>query len=73
MAARSGPPDYSSTSRYPGTPRWVKLFAAALLIVVLLVVIVMTVGAGQHSPLRHMPSTSPAGHIPNASQALLWA
>ena len=49
-------PGRGSTIIYPGTPRWVKMFAIGALIVVLLVVIVMFIGGGGHGPGRHMPS-----------------
>ena len=41
---------------YPGTPRWVKVFAIIVVVVVLLVVARMLVGGGEHGPGRHAPS-----------------
>lgn len=44
-------------SPYPGTPRWVKVFAIIALVVVLLAVIMLVTGAGgDHGPWRHMRS-----------------
>jgi hypothetical protein len=45
-----------------GTPRWVKVFAAAAVILVVLVVIVILTGiAGSHGPGRHStPIAGPA-------------
>lgn len=43
--------------RYPGTPRWVKVFATIVFIVVLLFVILLfTKGPGGHGPSRHTQS-----------------
>ncbi|MBI4311483.1 MAG: hypothetical protein HY681_06845 [Chloroflexi bacterium] len=44
--------------RYPGAPRWVKVFGIIGIIVVLLVVIVLFAGGGPggHGPGRHAPS-----------------
>ena len=50
-------PGRGSTSVYPGTPRWVKVFGIAFLALALLIVIIMKTGVGgQHGPGRHMPS-----------------
>ena len=40
---------------YPGTPRWVKVFALVAIVLVLLVVAVMLAIGGEHGPGRHMP------------------
>jgi hypothetical protein len=53
---------------YPGTPRWVKVFAIIALVVVLLFVFLMfTRGPGGHGPGRHTGSggyTPPEGAHP---------
>lgn len=42
--------------RYPGTPRWVKVFGIIALVVVLLFFILLfTKGPGGHGPGRHIP------------------
>jgi hypothetical protein len=47
---------------YPGTPRWVKVFAIIAIGLVLLVVILLVIGGpGRHGPGRHMrPVGGPA-------------
>lgn len=59
-----GPDRRSTTSapRYPGTPRWVKVFAIVALILVLLVVIMVFASGGGHGPGRHMPSGGADGN-----------
>lgn len=45
----------ADSPRYPGTPRWVKVFGIIGLIVVLLVIILLlTKGPGGHGPGRHL-------------------
>ena len=49
--------DPSDEPRYPGTPRWVKVFAVVALVI--LVGVVLVVGAtalGLHTPGMHGPS-----------------
>ena len=55
--ARAGP-DRGSTTTYPGTPRWVKVFGIVVIGVVLLVVVVLLVATalGLHTP------GGPGGH-----------
>jgi hypothetical protein len=57
-------PDRGSTTSYPGTPRWVRVFGIIALILVLLVVIMMFAGGGAHGPGRHIPSGGAAGQTP---------
>jgi hypothetical protein len=58
-------PRRGSTTAYPGTPRWVKVFGIILLVLVLLVVVIMATGVGGgHGPGRHMPSGSTGDHTP---------
>jgi hypothetical protein len=59
--------DRESTTIYPGTPRWVKVFGIVLILLVLLVVIMMFAGAGGHGPGRHMPSGGAGDYIPPSS------
>ena len=47
--------------RYPGTPRWVKMFGIAALVVVLLFVILLLIGGGGHGPGRHTSSGALSG------------
>lgn len=43
-------------SRYPGTPRWVKISAILVLVLILLVGVVLFTGlGGPHGPRRHAP------------------
>jgi hypothetical protein len=50
---------------YPGTPRWVKVFAIIVLVVVLLVVIILVTGiGGDHGPDRHRRSGDAGGGTP---------
>jgi hypothetical protein len=67
-ADTSGDPDEAphrgSTSAYPGTPRWVKVFGIILLVLGLLVVVIMATGIGGHGPGRHMSSGGAGGHTP---------
>ena len=51
---------------YPGTPRWVKVFAIIVIVVVLLVVAMMFIG-GEHGPGRHTPSGEAGGQVPPSS------
>lgn len=44
----------SDPTRYPSTPRWVKVFAIIAVVVVVLFVILMVAGGGQHRPGRHL-------------------
>jgi hypothetical protein len=60
-------PDRSSTTIYPGTPRWVKVFGIVALVLVLLVVIMMFAGGGRHGPGRHMPSGGAGVQTPPSS------
>jgi len=53
-------PSRTSTTSYLGTPRWVKLSGIVVLVLVLLVAGVMAVAGGEHGPMRHTPSGSPA-------------
>ena len=46
---------------YPGTPRWVKVFAIIVIALVLLVVAMMFIG-GEHGPGRHAASGDAGGH-----------
>lgn len=60
--------------RYPGTPRWVKVFGIIVIVVALLFVVAMMVagGGGEHAPGRHDQSgdagtslaSVPEGHTP---------
>jgi hypothetical protein len=71
--AREGPDRGSTTTsaRYPGTPRWVKVFGIIALVVVLLVVIVMFTGVGGgHGPGRHMPSGGAGGPTPPSAHGV---
>lgn len=58
----------STTTKPPGTPRWVKVFVSVVAIMVLLVVIMLFASGGRHGPGRHLPSggtggsTSPIAH-----------
>lgn len=55
----------SDRSPYPGTPRWVKVFAIVALAVVLLVVIILVTGVGgDHGPDRHRRSGDAGGGTP---------
>ena len=54
-------PTRSSTTGYPGTPRWVKVFGIVVLALVLLLVVAAVATGGQHGPMRHMPSGAPGG------------
>ena len=56
-----GPP------RYPGAPRWVKVFGIIVIIVVLLVVAMRFIGSGEHGPGRHTPSGDAGGQVPLCS------
>jgi len=48
-----------SSTRYPGTPVWVKVFVVIVIVLVLLVSIVIVTGiGGMHGPARHIPSSS---------------
>ena len=47
--------------RYPGTPRWVKVFGIAALVVILLFVILLLIGGGGHGPGRHTSSGALSG------------
>jgi hypothetical protein len=51
---------------YPGTPRWVKVFAIIVIVVVLLVVAMMFIG-GEHGPGRHTPSGDAGSQVPASS------
>jgi hypothetical protein len=51
---------------YPGTPRWVKVFAIIVIVVVLLVVAMMFIG-GEHGPGRHTASGDPGGQVAASS------
>lgn len=55
-------PDRGSTTAYPGTPRWVKVFEIVALMLVLLVVIMMFASGGGHGPGRHLPSGDAGGN-----------
>lgn len=47
----------ADSPRYPGIPRWVKVFGIIGLVVVLLVIILLfTRGPGGHGPGRHLSS-----------------
>lgn len=46
--------DMGFDREYPGTPRWVKVFAIVVIVLVLVVVIVLFVG-GHTSPVQHGP------------------
>jgi hypothetical protein len=64
-----GPPG-SSTTTYPGTPRWVKVAGIAVLVLVLLAAVVLVASGGQHGPGRHLPAGAPGGpggHLPPAA------
>jgi len=52
--------------RYPGTPRWVKVFGIAALVVILLFVILLLIGGG-HGPGRHTSSGALRGRTPPSS------
>ena len=64
-------PDRGSPPRYPGTPRWVKVFGIIALVLVLLVVILMVASGGSHGPGRHLPSGGPGGHAPPVAHSVL--
>jgi hypothetical protein len=62
--AREGS-DRGTTTVYPGTPRWVKVFGIILLVLVLLVVVIVATGVGGgHGPGRHMLSGGATGDTP---------
>lgn len=46
--------DLGPGRKYPGTPRWVKVFGIIVIVLVLLVVIVIFIG-GHISPVQHGP------------------
>ena len=47
---------------YPGTPRWVKAFGAALAVLIVLLVLAKAAGVGgRHGPGRHLPSGDRGG------------
>lgn len=41
-------------TRYPGTPRWVKMLGIIVIVLVLLILILMLL-PGEHGPGRHLP------------------
>jgi hypothetical protein len=54
--------------RYPGTPRWVKVFGIIAIGVVLLVVILLlTGGPGRHGPGRHRGPGAGGGQTSSSS------
>jgi hypothetical protein len=65
-------PDPAGIPRYPGTPRWVKVFGiiASLLFLFLLTSIVS--GGGGHGPSRHAPAGGAGGH-PGPGRLLILA
>lgn len=60
----------TSTPRYPGTPRWVKVSGIVALVVILLVVIVMFASGGSHGPARHIPSGDAGGSTPPIARVM---
>jgi hypothetical protein len=74
VGAAAAGPGPSSTTAYPGTPRWVKVSGIIVLVLVLLVAGVLlagvlVAGGGQHGPGRHLPSGAPGDHAPPAAGA----
>ncbi|HXI18568.1 MAG TPA: hypothetical protein VNM48_19560 [Chloroflexota bacterium] len=63
-------PSRTSTTSYPGMPRWVKLSGIVVLVLVLLVAGVMAVAGGQHGPMRHTPSGAPGGDTLPTAQVM---
>lgn len=63
-------------SPLPGTPRWVKISAAAALALILLVVVMLLVGgAGDHGPGRHLggdDTPASAGDAPEGHEPPAW-
>ena len=58
--------EHGAPTRYPGTPRWVKVSGIIAIVLVLLVAAMMFTGVGgQHGPGRHLPSggAPPAGVV----------
>ena len=53
--------------RYPGTPRWVKVFGVIVIVVVLLVVAMMFLLGGEHGPGRHAQSGDAGGQVAPSS------
>ena len=62
--------NHGSTSSYPGTPRWVKVFGIVVIILVLLIVVAMVASSGSHGPARHLPSSGAAGHPPTVAHGM---
>jgi hypothetical protein len=50
----------SNRPRYPGAPRWVRVFGIIVIVVVLVVVIMLLTG---HGPGRHTPSGDAGGQV----------
>jgi hypothetical protein len=59
--------DMADMSRYPGTPRWVKVLGIISLVVVVLLGIMLL--SGGHGPWRHMSSGESSGATPSVSAA----
>ena len=71
MADPSRVPDAGAgASRYPGTPRWVKVSGIFVLVLVVLLVVAMAASGGQHGPMRHMPSGDPGGNTVRTALAV---
>ena len=65
--------DRGSTTTYPGTPRWVKVFGIILLVLLLVVVIGLVTGhagPGLHGPHHHMPFGGAGGHTPPVAEVV---
>jgi hypothetical protein len=55
----------AETPRYPGIPRWVKVFGIIALVVVLLIALHrLTQGPGGRGPWSHAPAGKPSGQQP---------
>jgi len=57
----------TDSPRYPGAPRWVKVFGIIAIVVVLLLVVLKL--TGHHGPGRHMRSGDVGGHASSSSVA----
>ena len=53
--------------RYPGAPRWVKVFGVIAIVVILLLIVLKL--TGHHGPARHMPSGDGGAHAASSAVA----
>jgi hypothetical protein len=69
----AGPgPDHLTSTAYPGTPRWVKVFGIIALVLILLLVVAMVASGGGHGPARHLPSGGASVHTPPVAHGVQW-